>query len=103
MPMAATALGAKDGAARQAFGAFFTARHRGFGRLAYLLSGDQDAAEDIVAEAFAEAWRCWEQVTQADSPVAIAAGASLTIGYTATFSGADTPPTWYSLNGVRCG
>ncbi|TDT97941.1 cellulose binding domain-containing protein [Streptomyces sp. 846.5] len=33
----------------------------------------------------------------------IAAGASLTIGYTATYSGADTPPTWYSLNGVRCG
>ncbi|QMU78423.1 SigE family RNA polymerase sigma factor [Streptacidiphilus sp. PB12-B1b] len=68
--MAVTTLGAKDEAARQAFGAFFSAHHRGLGRLAYLLSGDQDAAEDITAEAFAEAWRCWKQVTQADSPVA---------------------------------
>jgi cellulase/cellobiase CelA1 len=32
----------------------------------------------------------------------IAAGASATIGYSATYSGSDTPPTWYDLNGVRC-
>jgi len=70
MPMAATTLGAKDKASRQAFDAFFTAHHREFGRLAYLLSGDQHAAEDITAEAFAEAWRRWEQVARADSPVA---------------------------------
>ena len=68
--MAATALGATDQAARQAFGEFFTSHHRELGRLAYLLSGDQDAAEDITAEAFAEAWRRWEQVTRADSPLA---------------------------------
>jgi len=68
--MAATALGATDQAARQAFGVFFTSHHRELGRLAYLLSGDQDAAEDITAEAFAEAWRRWEQVTRADSPLA---------------------------------
>lgn len=68
--MAATALGATDHVARQAFGDFFTSHHRELGRLAYLLSGDQDAAEDITAEAFAEAWRRWEQVTRADSPLA---------------------------------
>jgi len=68
--MAATALGATDNAARQAFDAFFTSHHREFGRLAYLLSGDQDAAEDITAEAFAQAWGCWEQVSRADSPPA---------------------------------
>jgi RNA polymerase sigma-70 factor (sigma-E family) len=70
MLMAATALGATDNAARQAFGVFFTSHHRELGRLAYLLSGDQDAAEDITAEAFAEAWRRWEQVANADSPLA---------------------------------
>lgn len=68
--MAATALGETDHAARHAFGEFFTAHHREFGRLAYLLSGDQDAAEDITAEAFAEAWRRWDQVARADSPTA---------------------------------
>ena len=68
--MAAPALGATDHAARQAFGAFFTAHHRELGRLAYLLSGDPDAAEDITAEAFAEAWRRWDKVARADSPPA---------------------------------
>ena len=32
----------------------------------------------------------------------IAAGASVTIGYSATYSGSDTPPTWYALNGAYC-
>jgi RNA polymerase sigma-70 factor (sigma-E family) len=68
--MAASALGETDhAAARHAFAAFFTAHHRELGRLAYLLSGDRDAAEDITAEAFAEAWRRWEQVSRADSPL----------------------------------
>src|SRR6266568_5086930 len=66
MLMAATALGATDNAARQAFDVFFTSHHRELGRLAYLLSGDQDAA----AEAFAQAWGRWAQVTRADSPLA---------------------------------
>jgi RNA polymerase sigma-70 factor (sigma-E family) len=69
--MAASALGETDhAAARHAFGEFFTAHHRELGRLAYLLSGDRDAAEDITAEAFAEAWRRWEKVAGADSPIA---------------------------------
>jgi hypothetical protein len=33
----------------------------------------------------------------------IASGASVTIGYTASYSGSDPAPTWYTLNGVRCG
>lgn len=68
--MAATALGTTDRAAREAFDAFFTAHHREFARLAYLLSGDADAAEDITAEAFAQAWLRWEKVMRADSPAA---------------------------------
>jgi RNA polymerase sigma-70 factor (sigma-E family) len=71
MLVAATALGETDHAAeRHAFGEFFAAHHRELGRLAYLLSGDRDAADDITAEAFAEAWRRWERVSRADSPIA---------------------------------
>lgn len=68
--MAATAFGTTDRAARDAFDAFFTAHHREFARLAYLLSGDADAAEDITAEAFAQAWLRWDKVARADSPTA---------------------------------
>jgi hypothetical protein len=32
----------------------------------------------------------------------IAAGASVTIGYTATYTGSDAAPAWYALDGVRC-
>jgi endoglucanase len=32
----------------------------------------------------------------------IVAGASVTIGYTATYTGSNTAPAWYALNGVRC-
>ena len=32
----------------------------------------------------------------------IAAGASVTIGYTATYTGSNAAPAWYALNGVRC-
>ena len=68
--MAATAFGTTDRAARAAFDAFFIAHHREYARLAYLLSGDADAAEDITAEAFAQAWLRWEKVARADSPTA---------------------------------
>ena len=33
----------------------------------------------------------------------LAAGASVTIGYQASYSGSDTPPTWYTLDGAYCG
>jgi len=33
----------------------------------------------------------------------IAAGAPVTIGYSATYSGTDSTPTWYAPDGTRCG
>ena len=33
----------------------------------------------------------------------LAAGASVTIGYQASYSGSDTPPRWYTLDGTYCG
>ena len=56
--------------ARAQFDVFFDAHHRDLARLAYLLSGDQDAAEDLTAEAFTQAWKRWEQVTGSDVPLA---------------------------------
>jgi endoglucanase len=33
----------------------------------------------------------------------LAPGASATIGYTASYSGTNSAPAWYQLDGVRCG
>ncbi|MBS2963202.1 SigE family RNA polymerase sigma factor [Actinocrinis puniceicyclus] len=59
-----------DAEARARFDAFFDAHHRDLARLAYLLSGDPDAAEDLTAEAFTQAWKRWDQVIRADMPLA---------------------------------
>jgi mannan endo-1,4-beta-mannosidase len=32
----------------------------------------------------------------------VAAGASVTIGYRGTYTGSNSAPAWYALNGVRC-
>ena len=39
-------------------------------RLAYLLTGDHDAADDLVADALLSAWRQWATVAAADNPKA---------------------------------
>jgi RNA polymerase sigma-70 factor (sigma-E family) len=59
-----------DAEARARFDAFFDAHHRDLARLAYLLSGDPDAAEDLTAEAFTQAWKRWDQVIGSDVPLA---------------------------------
>jgi len=49
----------------------FVARHaRELGRLAYLLLGDHDAADDLTGDAFLVAWRQWDTVRSADRPLA---------------------------------
>ncbi|MEY9838784.1 SigE family RNA polymerase sigma factor [Streptacidiphilus sp. EB103A] len=57
-----------------AFHAFFEQRHRELSRLAYLLTGEADAADDLAAEALLEVWRHWDRVNAADSPAAYARG-----------------------------
>lgn len=59
-----------DADARAQFDAFFDAHHRDLARLAYLLSGDPDAADDLTAEAFTQAWKRWDHVIGSDSPLA---------------------------------
>ncbi len=52
------------------FRAFFESHHSGLGRFAYLLTGDPDDADDLVADAFAQVWRNWDRVSKADQPLA---------------------------------
>jgi RNA polymerase sigma-70 factor (sigma-E family) len=56
--------------ARVEFEAFFDRHHRELSRLAYLLTGDQLAADDLTADVFLVAWRQWERVWSADQPLA---------------------------------
>ncbi len=52
------------------FHVFFEQHHRQLARLAYLLTNDHDAADDITADAFTAAWRHWARVRQVDNPLA---------------------------------
>jgi RNA polymerase sigma-70 factor (sigma-E family) len=58
----------------QAFHAFFERHHRELSGLAYLLSGDSSAADDLAADALTEVWKHWDRVTAAGDPAAYARG-----------------------------
>lgn len=60
--------------ARAGFGAFFAEQRREVGLLAQRLCGKRDVAEEIAADAFAEAWRRWEELTAAGAPAAAMGG-----------------------------
>lgn len=55
---------------RAAFAVFFAEHYRELARFAYLLTGEHDAADDVTAEALAEAWKYWDRVAGADRPLA---------------------------------
>lgn len=56
------------------FDAFARTHLVGLGRLAYLLTGEREAADDLVADALFAAWRRWEAVSAADNPQAYVRG-----------------------------
>jgi RNA polymerase sigma-70 factor (sigma-E family) len=60
----------RSGRDRGGFDAFFAAHYRELARFAYLLTGEHDAADDVTAEALAEAWKNWTRVSGADRPLA---------------------------------
>ncbi|SNR36512.1 SigE family RNA polymerase sigma factor [Actinomadura mexicana] len=59
-----------DESARTEFHRFFQRHHRELARLAFLLLGDQDGADDLAAEALTAAWQRWDRVRAADQPLA---------------------------------
>jgi RNA polymerase sigma-70 factor (sigma-E family) len=57
-----------------AFHDFFERHYAELARLAALLTGDADAADDLAADALVVLWRRWDRVRAADHPVAYARG-----------------------------
>jgi RNA polymerase sigma-70 factor (sigma-E family) len=60
--------------AAQDFHAFVSAHMTELSRLAFLLSGDRDAADDLAADALLATWKQWERVCAADSSLAYVRG-----------------------------
>ncbi|AOT57347.1 SigE family RNA polymerase sigma factor [Streptomyces rubrolavendulae] len=56
------------------FHAFFERHHAELARLAHLLTGDADAADDLAADALLALWHRWDRVRAAQHPAAYARG-----------------------------
>ncbi|MFF7445216.1 MULTISPECIES: SigE family RNA polymerase sigma factor [unclassified Streptomyces] len=63
-----------DDAASVEFHAFFERHYAELSRLAYLLTGESDAADDLAADALLALWNRWDRVRAADHPAAYARG-----------------------------
>ncbi|MFF4378498.1 SigE family RNA polymerase sigma factor [Kitasatospora sp. NPDC001547] len=53
---------------------FFERHHAELARLAHLLTGGADAADDLAADALVALWQRWDRVRAADHPIAYARG-----------------------------
>jgi RNA polymerase sigma-70 factor (sigma-E family) len=58
----------------RSFRRLFEAHHAELSRLAYLLTGEMSAADDLAADAFVEIWRHWDRVAAVEHRVAYARG-----------------------------
>ncbi|MFC9329238.1 SigE family RNA polymerase sigma factor [Kitasatospora sp. NPDC057015] len=56
------------------FHEFFERHHAELARLARLLTGEADAADDLAADAMVALWHRWDKVRSADHPLAYARG-----------------------------
>ncbi|MET8667903.1 SigE family RNA polymerase sigma factor [Streptomyces tendae] len=65
---------AADAVASAEFHAFFERHYAELARLAHLLTGEPDAADDLAADALLALWHRWDRVRAADHPVAYARG-----------------------------
>jgi RNA polymerase sigma-70 factor (sigma-E family) len=65
---------ADDDAASAEFHAFFERHYAELSRLACLLTGEADAADDLAADALLALWHRWDRVRAAEHPVAYARG-----------------------------
>lgn len=67
--MEGVGLGAAGGGATADFGVFLTDHLAEVGLLAYQLCGERGVAEEVTADAFAEAWRCWDELAGREVPL----------------------------------
>ncbi|MET7682921.1 SigE family RNA polymerase sigma factor [Streptomyces sp. NPDC005423] len=67
-------MGTVDDDAAAEFRAFFERHYAELSRLAQLLTGEADAADDLAADALLALWHRWDRVRAADHPVAYARG-----------------------------
>ena len=65
---------AVDDAAAAEFHDFFERHYAELARLAHLLTGEKDAADDLAADALVALWHRWDRVRAADHPGAYARG-----------------------------
>jgi RNA polymerase sigma-70 factor (sigma-E family) len=56
------------------FDAFFERHYAELSRLAYLLTGDPDGADDVAADALFALWQRWDRLRGAQHPIAYARG-----------------------------
>ncbi|GGL83240.1 RNA polymerase sigma factor [Streptomyces fumigatiscleroticus] len=63
-----------DDAASVEFHAFFERHYAELSRLAHLLTGEADVADDLAADALLALWHRWDRVRAADHPAAYARG-----------------------------
>ncbi|GAA2989769.1 SigE family RNA polymerase sigma factor [Streptomyces fulvorobeus] len=61
-------------AAAAEFHEFFEAHYAELARLAHMLTGEADAADDLAADALLALWHRWDRVRSAEHPVAYARG-----------------------------
>ena len=54
----------------RSFEDFFAAHHAGLGRLAFLLTGNVTAAEDLTGDVFLAVWQQWDTVSTVEAPLA---------------------------------
>lgn len=65
---------AVDDAAAAEFHDFFERHYNELARLAHMLTGEKDAADDLAADALVALWNRWDRVRAADHPAAYARG-----------------------------
>ncbi len=53
---------------------FFERHHAELARLAWLLTGEADAADDLAADALVALWQRWDRMREAEHPLAYARG-----------------------------
>jgi RNA polymerase sigma-70 factor (sigma-E family) len=63
-----------DDTASAEFHTFFDRHYAELARLAHLLTGERDSADDLAADALLALWHRWDRVRAADHPVAYARG-----------------------------